>query len=282
MNKLLRFMFLGLLVLILASGCGKSDTGSNVSGSNSGTSEPASASQDTKTNGPTTLDKIRETKVLKVGTDATFPPFEFKNEQGEYDGFDIDLIHAVAEELGVEKVEFVDTEFKGLIPGLQAKHFDVIASAMYITEERRETIEFSDPYFPGGLSIMVKKDNDEIQSIEDLKGKKVSVQIGTKSLTFLNENYPEIETLEFEKNVEMFMALETGRADAVVTGRPAALVYAKESGNVKVLDQELTEELYGYGIRKEDEDLREEINKALKTLRDNGKYQEIVNKWFGE
>lgn len=282
MNKLLRFMFLGLLVLILASGCGKSDTGSNVSGSNSGTSEPASASQDTKTNGPTTLDKIRETKVLKVGTDATFPPFEFKNEQGEYDGFDIDLIHAVAEELGVEKVEFVDTEFKGLIPGLQAKHFDVIASAMYITEERRETIEFSDPYFPGGLSIMVKKDNDEIQSIEDLKGKKVSVQIGTKSLTFLNENYPEIETLEFEKNVEMFMALETGRADAVVTGRPAALVYAKESGNVKVLDQELTEELYGYGIRKEDEDLREEINKALKTLRDNGEYQEIVNKWFGE
>lgn len=129
---------------------------------------------------------------------------------------------------------------------------------------------------------MVKKDNDEIQSIDDLKGKIVSVQIGTKSLTYLNENYPEIETLEFEKNVEMFMALETGRADAVVTGRPAALVYAKESGNVKVLDQELTEELYGYGIRKEDEALREEINKALKTLRENGKYEEIVNKWFGE
>lgn len=280
MKNMLRFIFISLLVLILASGCGKSESSSTASGSN--TSESTPVSQEKETNEPTIMDKIRESKVLKVGTDATFPPFEFKNEQGEFDGFDIDLIHAVAEELGAETVEFVDTEFKGLIPGLQAKHFDVIASAMYITEERRETIEFSDPYFPGGLSIMVKKDNDEIQSIDDLKGKIVSVQIGTKSLTYLNENYPEIETLEFEKNVEMFMALETGRADAVVTGRPAALVYAKESGNVKVLDQELTEELYGYGIRKEDEALREEINKALKTLRENGKYEEIVNKWFGE
>src|SRR5690606_13928195 len=102
------------------------------------------------------------------------------------------------------------------------------------------------------------------------------------SLVFLQENYPEIETIELEKNVEMFMELETGRADAVVTGRPAALVYAKESGNVKVLDQELTVELYGYGIRKEDDDLREAINEALQTLEENGKYQEIVDKWFGE
>ena len=275
-----RFIIISLLVLILASGCGKSESSSNASGPN--TSDSTAANQSSATSEPTIMDKIRESKVLKVGTDATFPPFEFKNEQGEFDGFDIDLIHAVAEELGVEKVEFVDTEFKGLIPGLQAKHFDVIASAMYITEERRETIEFSDPYFPGGLAIMVKKDNDEIQSIDDLKGKKVSVQIGTKSLVFLQENYPEIETIELEKNVEMFMELETGRAEAVVTGRPAALVYAKESGNVKVLDQELTEELYGYGIRKEDEALREEINKALKSLRDKGKYQELVDKWFGE
>lgn len=279
MKKMFRLLFIGLLVLVLASGCGSSESGSTSSGSNA--NESPSAGESTAGE-HSVLDKIRETKVLKVGTDATFAPFEFKNEQGEYDGFDIDLIHAVAEELGAETVEFVDTEFKGLIPGLQAKHFDVIASAMYITEERRETIEFSRPYFPGGLSIMVQKDNDEIQSIDDLKGKKVAVQIGTKSLVFLQENYPEIETIELEKNVEMFMELETGRADAVVTGRPAALVYAKESGNVKVLDQELTVELYGYGIRKEDDDLREAINEALQTLEENGKYQEIVDKWFGE
>ncbi|UFJ42487.1 transporter substrate-binding domain-containing protein [Brevibacillus humidisoli] len=227
------------------------------------------------------LNKIKETKTLVVGTDATFQPFEFKNEKNEYVGFDIDLIRAVAEELGAEKVEFVDTEFKGLIPGLQGKKFDLIASAMYITDERKKTIDFSDTYYPGGLAIMVKKDNDAIKGMEDLKGKKVSVQIGTKSVNFLKEKYPDVERVEVEKNVEMFLELESGRVEAVVTGRPAAKVYAKNNGTVTVLDEELTEEHYGYGIRKENKAFTEAVNKALQTLKENGKYQEIVEKWFG-
>lgn len=130
--------------------------------------------------------------------DATFKPFEYKSGD-KYDGFDIELIQAVAKELGADKVEFVDTEFKGLIPGLQAKKFDLIVSAMYITDERKQTIDFSDTYFPGGLTIMLKKDNDKIKGIEDLKGKKVAVQIGTKSVKFLEENHKDIPLVKVEK-----------------------------------------------------------------------------------
>jgi len=228
------------------------------------------------------LRKIKETKTLVVGTDATFQPFEYVNAQNQYEGFDIELVREVAKQLGAEKVEFVDTEFKGLIPGLQGKKFDMIVSAMYITDERKKTIDFSEPYFPGGLSIMVKKDNDLVKGIDDLKGKKVAVQIGTKSAKFVKENYPEIILVEVEKNVEMFLELESGRVDAVVTGLPAAKVYAKQNSTVKVLDQTLTQEEYGYGIRKENSAFTKEVNKAVQTLKDNGKYQEIVKKWFGE
>jgi polar amino acid transport system substrate-binding protein len=229
-----------------------------------------------------TLEKVKQDKVLIVGTDPTFPPFEFKNDKKEYDGFDIDMIRAVAKEMGIPKVQFVDTEFKGLIPGLQAKKFDVIMSGIYKTDERAKVIGFSDTYYPGGLAIMVKEDNNKIKNINDLKGKEVSVQIGTKSVSFLKEKYPQVKVKEVEKNSDMFLELESNRVEAVVTGQPAAKVYAKEKGGVKVLDQLLTHEEYAIGTRKEDEALNKEFNAALKRLKANGEYAKIVKKWFGE
>ena len=225
------------------------------------------------------LEKNKKTQVLTVGTDATFKPFEYKN-NGKYEGFDIDLVEAVAKELGATKVEYVDTEFKGLIPGLLAKKYDIIASAMYITDERKQTINFSDSYFPGGLSIMVKKDNNSIKGIDDLKGKKVSVQVGTKSTKYLEENYKDITLVKVETNNEMFLELETGKVDAVVTGLPAAKTYAKEKGTVKVLPETLTQEFYGYGLRKDDAELAAAVNGALKKLKENGTYDQIAKKWF--
>ncbi len=258
MKKLLALLLVMVSVFLLF-GC---------SGNNSST---------TKNDG--VLEKIKKNQVLTVGTDATFKPFEYKNND-KYEGFDIDLVQAVAKELGANKVEYVDTEFKGLVPGLLAKKFDVIASAMYITDERKQTINFSDSYFPGGLSIMVKKDNDAIKGINDLKGKKVSVQVGTKSAKYLEEKYPDITLVKVETNNEMFLELETGKVDAVVTGLPAAKTYAKANEKVKVLPDTITEEFYGYGLRKEDEELATAVNAALKKLKDNGTYDQIVNKWF--
>lgn len=217
--------------------------------------------------------------VLKVGSDCTFAPFEYEQD-GKYTGFDIELIQAMAKEMGYDDVEIVNTDFKGLIPGLTAEKFDVIASAMYVTDERKETIDFSDTYFPGGLCIMVQNDNTDITGPDSLNGKTVAVQVGTKSVSYLEENYPDVSRVEVEQNSEMFLQLETGKVDAVVTGRPAAMVYAKESGKVKVLDQGLTEELYAWGVRKGDTELQDSLNAALKALKENGTYDKIKAAYF--
>ena len=218
-------------------------------------------------------------KVLKVGTDATFQPFEYK-EGEEYKGFDIELVNAIAKEMKYDSVEFVNTDFKGLIPGLLSKKFDMIASAMYITDERKESINFSDSYYPGGLCILVGKDDNTINSIDDLKGKSAAVQVGTKSAKYLSENYADINKVEVETNNEMFLQLETGKVDAVVTGKPAAQVYAKQSGKVKIVDKPITEELYAFGFRKDDEELTNKVNEALKVVKDNGEYDKIKGEYF--
>lgn len=235
----------------------------------------AGSSAETEASGDASGDK----GVLKVGSDCTFAPFEYE-ENGAYTGFDIDLMNAMAAEMGYSGTEIVNTEFKGLIPGLTAGKFDVIASAMYMTDERKETIDFSDTYFPGGLCIMVRNDNTDITGPDSLSGKSAAVQVGTKSVSYLEENYPDVTRVEVEQNAEMFLQLETGKVDAVVTGRPAAMVYAKESGKVKVLDEGLTEELYGWGIRKGDTELQESLNTALKALQENGTYDQIKAKYF--
>lgn len=258
------FLLVIVSILFVFSGCGNSQSASE--GSNSKTDDPV-------------LQKIEKTKVLTVGTDATFPPFEYKK-GNEYAGFDIDLIHAVAKELGADKVNFVDTDFKGLVPGLLSEKFDMIVSAMYITPERQKTIDFSQSYYPGGLSIMLSKDNSSIKKLEDLNEKKVAVQIGTKSVDFLKNNLDNPILDQVETNNAMFLELETGKAEAVVTGLPAAKVYAKSHSNVKILPDTLTDENYGYGIRKNNKEFTEAVNKALDTLKSNGEYDNIVNKWF--
>src|SRR5664279_6575505 len=172
--------------------------------------------------------------VLRVATDATFPPFEY-TENGKRIGFDVELIEAVAKVLN-KKVEWTDIDFKGLIPGLLSKRFDVAASAIYITDERKKVVDFTDPYYPGGLVIMTKKGDKRIQGPEDLKGKKVAVQVGTKSVGYLKDNFPGVERIEVEKNQEMFQLVEIGRADAAVTGKPAAKLYASSRGTLQVLD----------------------------------------------
>ncbi len=220
----------------------------------------------------------RAQDVIRVGTDATFPPFEY-TENGKRTGFDVDLIEAIAKTLN-KKVEWIDIDFKGLIPGLLSKRFDVAASAIYITDERRKVVDFTDPYYPGGLVIMTRKGDTSIKGPEDLKGKKVTVQVGTKSVGFLKDNFPAVERVEVEKNQEMFQLVEIGRADAAVTGKPAAKLYARTRGTLQVLDKQLTVEEYGYAIRKDEPQLLRQFNDALKKLKADGTYQKLVDKYL--
>ena len=217
-------------------------------------------------------------EVLRVATDPTFPPFEY-SEGGKRVGFDVELIEAIAKVLN-RKVEWTDIDFKGLIPGLLSRRFDVAASAIYITDERKKVVDFTDPYYPGGLVIMTAKGDKRIQGPGDLNGKKVAVQVGTKSVNFLKENYPAVERIEVEKNQEMFQLVEVARADALVTGKPAAKLYARSRGTLQVVEPQLTVEEYGYAIRKDEPELLAQFNAALKQLKANGTYQQLVDKYL--
>lgn len=147
--------------------------------------------------------------VLRVGTDATFPPMEFV-ENDKRTGFDIELVEAMAKAMG-KRVEWIDIDFKGLIPGLVAKRFDVAVSAIYITDDRKKVVDFTDAYFAGGLVAMTKESNSAIKTLADLDGKKVTVQVGTKSVSYLQQNHPKVQLVEVEKNQEMFNLVEIGR-----------------------------------------------------------------------
>lgn len=218
--------------------------------------------------------------VIRVGTDATFPPMEFIKD-GKRTGFDVELIEALGAQMN-KKVEWIDIGFKGLIPGLISNRFDVAASAIYMTDERRKVVNFTDSYFRGGLAVLVLKDDQSINSPADLSGgKKVSAQVGTKSISFLKDNYPTASVVEVEKNQAMFDLLTIGRVNAAVTGRPAAIEFAKAEPRVRVLDEGLTTELYGFALRKNDAELAQQMNTALQTLRSNGQYAALTQKWFG-
>lgn len=215
---------------------------------------------------------------IKVGTDATFAPFEY-SENGKRTGFDVELIEAIGKVLG-RPIEWTEIDFKGLVPGLIANRFDVAASAIYITDERLKVVDFTDSYYPGGLVIMTKTGNSAIKGPADLTGKKVSVQVGTKSVGYLKDKYPTIERVEVEKNQEMFELVESGRADAAITGKPAAKVYAKARGTLQLVEPSLTVEEYAFALRKDEGDLIKQFNAALKTLKADGTYDKLVAKYL--
>ena len=218
------------------------------------------------------------TDVLRVATDATFPPMEFV-ENGKRTGFDVELVEAVAAKMG-KKVEWTDIDFKGLIPGLVSKRYDMAVSAIYIPDERKKVVDFPEPYFAGGLVAMVKDGNTSIKSPADLNGKKVSVQVGTKSVSYVKEKFPQVQLVEVEKNQEMFNLVDIGRADAAVTGKPAAFQYARTRPGLKVLPEQLTTEEYGMAIRKDTPELTAAVNDALGKLKADGSYAKLVAKWF--
>jgi len=215
---------------------------------------------------------------LRVATDATFPPMEYI-ENGKRTGFDTEMVEAIGKQLG-RPVEWIDIDFKGLIPALVSRRADMAVSAIYITDERKKVVDFTDSYYAGGLVVMVKADNKAINKLADLDGKKVSVQVGTKSVAFLTEKFPKVQRVEVEKNQEMFNLVDIGRADAAVTGKPAAYQYVRTRPGLRVLEEQLTTEEYGMALRKDSPELTRAVNAAIAKLKADGTYAAIVKKWF--
>lgn len=222
-------------------------------------------------------------KTLKIGCNADFAPFEFQDVSGkEYVGFDMDIIRAVAKEMGY-KAEIQNINFDGLIPALEAGNIDVIISGMTINDTRKQKVSFSAPYYKSGLTIIVKKDNNNIKKFADLSGKKVAVQIGTTSAAEVKK-INGVVVKEFNSSADTFMELKAGGVDAVVNDRPVNDYYIMKSGekDVRALDELLTAEDYGIAVSKKNPELLKKVDEALSKIRKNGEYDKIYKKWFGE
>ncbi len=222
-------------------------------------------------------------KLLRVGTEPTFAPFEFQKEGSKsYDGFDMDLARAIGKQMGC-KVEIVNMGFDALIPALNANNIDMAAAGMSITDERKQAVSFSEPYYTSGLIIMVKKDNDSIKSVKDLEGKRIAVQIGTTGEQKAR-SIKGAKVTAFNTNTEAAMELKNKGVDAVINDSPVVGYYLAQGGNAdaKTVGEIMEAEQYGLAVKKGNDKLAADINKALGELKKSGEYDKIYKTWFGE
>ncbi len=223
--------------------------------------------------------RITQQKKLLVGTDATYPPFESKDtETGKIVGFDIDLMDAICDKLKVE-CEYIVVPFDGIISGLNNRKYDAVISAFTITPEREKMIDFSQPYYQASQSIAVRLDQQKINSLEDLKGKRIGVQLGTTG-ELLAKKIEGAEIISFDNIGAAFIDLENGKLDAIVNDKPTSQRIIALKGNAKIVGPDLSSENYGIAVRKGEERLLEAINNALTSLQLSGKLEDLNKKWF--
>ncbi len=224
-----------------------------------------------------------QSKVLRVGSETTFAPFEFVDDNNKYVGFDVELAEALAKEMGYEKSEIVSMGFDALIPALQSKNIDMIAAGMVITPERQEKVFFSDSYYDSGLVIVVRKDDDQIHDVPDLAGKTLGAQLGTTGSFFAKEQ-PNAVVKEMDTINQLFLELGNKGMDAMILDKPVAQYWMKQGAgkDFKIVGPMVKSNKLGLAVRKDDKQLQEKLNKALKTLRENGVYDQLYEKWFGE
>lgn len=227
----------------------------------------------------TGVDTIKERGKLIAGVKFDTPPFGFMDNNNEVTGFDVDLVKEVAKALDVD-VEFVQVTSPTRIPMLSAGNVDMVAASMTHTRERDKVIDFSITYYTGGQSLLVKKGSD-IQSIEDLAGKQVSVQQGTTLEQTIGEVAPDADVVSFKDYNSAWLALRQGRVDALTGSLNILQGFAKDSDEFEIVGERFSTEPFGMGVAEGDSTLRDQINFTLQDLWESGRYQELYTKWFG-
>ncbi len=227
---------------------------------------------------------VAQTPSVNVVTDPSFVPFEMlDSETGEMIGFDMDIINEVAERAGFE-VNLTTIEFAGIIPAIQTGNQEIAIAGVTITEERAEIVDFSDPYYDSGLRIIVRADNDSVETIEDLEGLSVATRIGSTSYDFLQENLGDsADITPYPGNSDMYMALLGRNVDAAFYDAPNVSYFARTrgEGRTKVVGPLYAGQQYGIVFHKGSEWV-EPTNEALASMQEDGTYAEIFEKWFGE
>lgn len=225
-------------------------------------------------------------ETLRVGTEPTFAPFEFMDtESREFVGYDIDLIRAIADKAGYD-IKVVNMGFDALIPALSTGVVDVVAAGLTITEERAKRVDFTEPYYTAGLSILVRKqDAEKYKDFNSLANQTIAVQIGTTGADKAKD-IPGAKVTNFNATSEAFMALSMGSAEAVVHDRPVLAYFMKTQPRVaQTLQlQPVIEDAqqYGFAVRKNNKDLLDKLQKGFEAVRQSGEDKKIYDKWFAQ
>jgi len=239
-----------------------------------------------------------EDGVVTIGSDIPYNPFEYRTEDGDLTGFDVEIAEAVfAGEMGLD-YEFQETSFDGIIPSLNNGNFRIIMSAMTINETRDEQVDFSDPYFTAYQTVLVLE-NGDIESREDLRGEAVGVQRGTTgeaAAEGLQEEFDgDLQIQSYDQITGAFDALINNQVSAVINDNTVSAEFANEQDGVVFVEGEgaaeeagqdapdyltLTVENYGIAFREDDDEFLEAVNEALAAIRESGRYDEIYNEYF--
>lgn len=214
--------------------------------------------------------------TLVMATNAEFPPYEF-HEGDDVVGIDADIARAIGEEMGME-VKIEDMAFDSIIPAVTSGKADFGAAGMTVTEDRKKNVDFTDTYATATQVIIVKEGSD-IAGPDDLTGKKIGVQLGTTGDIYADD-IEDAEVERYNKGFEAVQALTQDKIDAVVIDGEPAKEFVAEADGLKILDEAFTEEEYALAVDKGNEDLLGKINDALNELKDNGKLDEIVDKYI--
>ncbi len=224
---------------------------------------------------------------LRIGVEGAYPPFSWKESDGSLKGFDIDIAEALCAEMK-RKCVLVEQDWDGMIPALLARKYDAIVASMSITDERKKRVNFSDKYYNTPAKFVAKNGSGLDISKAGLKGKRIGVQRGTTHQCFLEKHFPDAELVLYATQEEVFQDLAIGRIDANFSDSIAAFDgflktdagkgYGYVGGDQN--DPECHGEGVGIAVRKQDDKLRQELNRAIKTIRENGTYQKINAKYF--
>jgi ABC-type amino acid transport/signal transduction systems, periplasmic component/domain len=227
------------------------------------------------------LDQIKDAGALRIGTEGTYAPFTFHDASGELVGFDVEIGRAIAEHIGVE-AQFVEGPWDGLIAGIDANRYDVVINQVGINEERQAKYDFSEPYIASKAALIVREDNADITTFEDLEGKR-SAQTLTSNFGKLAESYGAelVPTEGFDQSIALVLQ---GRADATINDSLSFFDFKTQQpdAQVKVVATAADADFSGVLLAKGKPELLAAINEALAAIKADGTYAEISQKYFGE
>lgn len=215
--------------------------------------------------------------VLTMGTNATFPPYEFYEGENII-GIDAEVAELLAEKLGL-RLEIVDMDFTAIVTSVQTGKVDVGVAGMTVDEERLKNVDFTDSYATGVQVIIVPEDS-QIASVDDLKDKLIGVQEGTTGHTYCSDDYGEDSVVAYNNGATAVQALQQGKVDCVVIDKQPAISFVEANEGLKILDTEYVIEDYAVAVSKENTALKDALNAALKELIDDGTVQKILDKYI--